>query len=154
MRIFISYSTQDINIVQLFAKSLLSFGEVRFWEKNKILGAEAWETIFSWIDEADVVLVLITGNTVYRAMSVGQEVGRAKSQNRLIIPIVEKTVPISELGFLSGITFQQIDLYNPIPAIDKIVQTVQHLSIEKEKKQNVALTLAVTGFFLWLLSDK
>lgn len=154
MKIFISYSTQDINLVQLFANSLSSFGEVKFWAKDKVLGNEAWETIFSWIDDADVVLVLVTGNTVFRAMSVGQEVGRAKSKNRIIIPIVEKSVPSAELGFLSGITYQQIDLYNPFPAMNSIAQTVQQLSAEKTRKQNVALTFAVIGFFLLLLTDK
>lgn len=154
MKIFISYSTPDINLVQLFGKYLSSFGEIKYWAKDNIPGNESWETIFSWIDNSDVVLVLITGNTVSRAMSVGQEIGRAKTKNRLIIPIVEKSIPSTELGFLSGITYQPIDLSNPLPAVNKITQIVQQLSIEKTQKQNAALILAALGFFIWLLSEK
>ena len=50
MKIFISYSTPDIKVVELFATVLSQFGEVKYWAENKELGEEAWKTIFSWID--------------------------------------------------------------------------------------------------------
>jgi len=154
MKIFISYSTQDLGIVNLFANYLRPFGEVIYWSEDKILGKEAWDTIFSWIDSSDIVLVLITGNTVTRAMSVGQEVGRAKAKNKNIIPIVSSSVPINELGFLSGTTFQAIDVFNPLPAIIEIAKAIEKHSIAQKQNQNAALILAVIAFFLLLFSNK
>ena len=154
MKVFISYSTQDLDIVRLFAKQLQHFAEVKYWAENKVLGKESWDTIFSWIDSSDIVLVLITDNTVARAMSVGQEVGRAKAQNKYIIPIVTSTVPSSELGFLSGTTYQAIDPFNPIPAVLEITKALEKRSIEKKQNQNAALVLAILAIFIFIVSGK
>lgn len=87
-------------------------------------------------------------------MSVGQEVGRAKAKNKSIIPIVSSSVPINELGFLSGTTFQAIDIFNPLPAVIEIAKAIEKHSIAKKQNQNAALVLAVIAFFLLLFSDK
>src|SRR3972149_10931372 len=102
MKIFISYSTPDIKVVELFANILSQYGDVKYWAENKILGEDSWKTIFSWIDSSDVVIALVTGNTLTRAMAVGQEIGYAKNKKK-IIPVVESSIPTTELGCLSGI---------------------------------------------------
>lgn len=153
MRIFISYSTADINIVNQLSMYLRPYGDVKWWAENKEIGQDAWQTIFSWIDSADIVIVLITDNTVARGLAVGQEVGRAKALNKFIIPIVSNSVSIAELGFMSGITYQQIDLHNPFPAIFRITEAVKKLSTDKEQKQNAAITLTILGLIILLLSD-
>ena len=88
MKIFISYSTPDVFIVHNLAERIKPFAEVYYWAHSNLPGQEAWPSIFSWIDSSDLVIVLITDNTVRRAMAVGQELGRAKTQGRTIIPIV------------------------------------------------------------------
>jgi TIR domain-containing protein len=153
LKIFISYSTKDLNLVKIFAEHLKPFGEVTYWAEDKVLGKEAWDTIFSWIDSSDVVLALITGSTVARAMSVGQEIGRAKTQNKNIIPIVSSTVPSTELGFLSGTTYQVIDPSDPYAAVFEITRTIEKYSIAEKQNQNAALVLAVLAFFLLLFSN-
>ncbi len=152
MRIFISYSTPDIQTVIQLANELKQFGEVSYWNENKVLGAETWDTICNWIDSSDLVIVLITGNTVHRAMSVGQEVGQAKAKHITIFPLVTEEVPQSELGFLAGITYQQIDIKNPLPAIQRVVQNVHSRKLEKENTQKTFVFLAAVGFILFLLT--
>lgn len=154
MRIFISYSTPDMYIVEQLANQLGAFGEVYYWAQNKFPGQEAWQSIFNWIDTADVVVVLITGNTVVRAMSVGQEIGRAKSKGKTIIPIVSKFVPSTELGFLNEVTYQPIDVFNPYPAIDDVTKVIQTYYNNMQEKQKIAIGLAALGFLLWLASSK
>ncbi|MBL1214699.1 MAG: toll/interleukin-1 receptor domain-containing protein [Ignavibacteriae bacterium] len=154
MKIFISYSTKDLDIVNLFAEHLRPFGEVTYWAEDKELGKEAWETIFSWIDSSDVVLALITGSTVARAMSVGQEIGRAKAQNKNIIPIVSSTVPTTELGFLSGTTYQVIDPSDPYAAVLEITKTIKRYNLVEKQNQNTALVLAGLAFFILIFSNK
>jgi hypothetical protein len=92
MRIFISYSSPESNIISVLADQLKLYGEVYYWDKDKALEESAWEQIFSWLDNSDIVLVLVTDALIARSMSVGREVGRAKSGNKFIVPIVSSSV--------------------------------------------------------------
>ncbi|MFZ5994790.1 MAG: toll/interleukin-1 receptor domain-containing protein [Thermodesulfobacteriota bacterium] len=124
MKVFISYSTDDISIVHTIAQHVRPHAEVFYWDKSKVPGQESWPIIFTWVDQADIVLALITGKTVSRAMSVGQEIGHAKAKGKTIIPIVSPEVPSSELGFLSGITYQPIERNNPGPALESVKRVI------------------------------
>ena len=67
--------------MRILATQIEIWGDVFHWNHSNIPGKVAWEQIYIWIDNSDIVLVLITGNTVVRALSVGREVGRAKESN-------------------------------------------------------------------------
>jgi hypothetical protein len=151
MNIFISYSTHDLATVKQLADELTKYGQVFYWDLSKVPGQESWPTIFEWIDYADIVFVVITGNTVQRAMSVGQEVGHAKAKDRYIVPLVSREVPSSELGFLSGITYQPIDVWNPKPAIDAAAALA---ASRKDTIETGRLAIAVIaiGFLAWLFA--
>lgn len=152
MNVFISYSTPDVQIVRQLADQLRQYANVYFWQESKQIGKDAWDTIFNWIDNSDLVVVLITGNTVSRGLSVGQEVGRAKTKDKTILPMVSPEVPSSDLGFLSGITYQPVDVRNPTPAIEAIRRATQNYKLVKEQNLASIIGLAVLAFFLWLLS--
>jgi len=153
MKIFISYSTPDIKVVELFANVLSQYGEVKYWAENKILGEDSWKIIFSWIDSSDVVIPLITGNTLTRAMAVGQEIGHAKGKKR-IIPVVESSIPATELGCLTGITYQTINVFNPIPAVLEITKEIENMLIDQSERQNALFRFFLIGFFIWLFSQE
>jgi len=140
MRVFISYSTPDLNLVHQIAKSAGANADVKFWAKDKEPGQDAWPTIFSWIDASDLVLVLITGHTVARAMAVGNEVGRAKAKGKLVIPLVSPGIPQAELGCLNGVTYEHIDPFNPMPALKRINALIA----------SMAQKLATQQGWLWL----
>jgi TIR domain len=149
MRIFISYSNPDLTKVRALGNQLNIFGDVFFWNQSNVPGTVAWEQIYNWIDNADIVLVLITGNTVTRARSVGQEVGRAKVMGKHIIPIVSTDIPLAELGFLSGVTYQPVEVQNPLPAISRITEVVGGLyeNIQQNNKR-IALGLVSIAFLI------
>jgi hypothetical protein len=150
MKVFISYSTQDLTLVKGLASSLLPYAEVYYWDESKVLGKDSWNQIFDWIDSSDLVVVLITGNTVTRAMAVGQEIGRAKAKDKTIIPIVSHDIPTNELGFLSGLTHQPVNPDNPTPSLQEISRTAAHYKNNIEQKQKVGLLLLVLGFLFFL----
>ncbi len=155
MKIFVSYSTPDLALVYKITEHVRLHGEVFFWDKDKNPGAESWPTIFSWIDQADLVLALITEKTLSRAMSVGQEIGRAKAKEKIIIPLVGPDVRASELGFLSGITYQQIRPDNPSPTLKNIERVI--LARKEKLEQGKALFIVggvIALFALILSSDK
>ncbi len=152
MKVFISYSTDDITLVRQIADYIRPHADVFYWHKSKVPGQEAWPTIFKWINQADLVLTVITDKTISRAMSVGQEIGRAKAKMKTIIPIVAPDVPITELGFLSGITYQRIDRNNPEPAL----RAIENLVLEKKQNIEIFQTLLLVGgvFALIFMASK
>jgi hypothetical protein len=154
MRIFISYSNPDLSIVRSLANQIENWGDVFYWNQSNIPGNIAWEQIYNWIDNSDIVLVLITGNTVVRAMSVGQEVGRAKAMNKIIIPIVSNNISSTELGFLSDITYQPIEITNPGPAIQTISKIIESRHNERvENIKQMGLFLAGAAFLILLSAN-
>ena len=155
MRIFISYSNPDLAIVGTLANQLNIFGDVFFWNQSNVPGTVAWEQIYNWIDNSDIVLVLITGNTVTRAMSVGQEVGRAKAMDKYIIPIVSAGIPSSELGCLSGLNYQPIEVQNPLPAISKITEVVGGFyENTQQNNKRIALGLVSIAFLIFFAGNQ
>jgi len=134
MKVFISYSMKDVDQVQIIADQIRPYvEEIHWWKESKTLGEDPWEIIESWIDDADLVIAVITGKTVSRAMSVGQELGYAKKKKKKIIPLVERCVLNTELGFLSGVTYQRFDRGDPEAALEGVRKAV-----ETEKKKSLA----------------
>lgn len=91
MNIFISYSAKDTQRVQFIANQLKASSNnvaIHWWEESQRPGQVAWSQIFQWIDGADLVLVVVSGNVLHRALAVGNEVGYAKAKSRVIIPLV------------------------------------------------------------------
>ena len=139
MKVFISYSTPDLGLVYKIGEHIKPYGEVFFWDKDKNPGAESWPTIFSWIDQADLVLAVITEQTLSRALPVGQEIGRAQKGGKLIIPLVGPAVVANDLGCLNGITFQRIQPENPIPALLSIEKLVAARKQKVEQDQAIII---------------
>ena len=148
MKIFISYSNDDLKLVKTYANFIKPHAEVKYWDKDKKPGDEVWPMIFQWIDESDIVLAIITDNTVSRAMSVGHEIGRAVTKGKRVIPFVAKGIPVSELGCLCSINYQEIDPENPQAAMNFLLEELAPL---KEKKAiNWDIILAIGGILLLL----
>jgi hypothetical protein len=143
MKVFISYSMEDTEQVQIIADQIKPYvEEVHWWKESKTLGEAPWEMIEGWIDRADMVIAVITGKTVSRAMSVGQELGHAKEKGKKIIPIVEQGISKTELGFLENATYSRFDRDDPEAALDEVKK-----SIETER-QNRLLDKAVEAINL------
>lgn len=151
MKVFISYSTDDIKLVHQIANYIKPHAEVFYWHNSKVPGQESWPSIFQWIDESDIVLAVITDKTVSRAMSVGQEIGHSKAKCKTIIPMVSPDVQNSDLGCLSGITYQPILRDNPGPAL----KVIEKLIMGKKQRLEIQQSVLIFGgvlFLIWLAS--
>lgn len=154
MKTFISYSTPDSAIVRDIANYIKPHADVYYWEESKIPGQEAWPSIFKWIEQADIVLAVITDKTVSRAMSVGQEIGHAKAKNKTIIPLVGPDVDTRELGFLTGTTYQPISQNNPGPALKSVERIVLAKKQELETKNTIFIIGGIVALMILLSSSK
>jgi len=162
MNVFISYSVADTALVSKVAEQIKSKASVNYWDLSKAPGKETWPTIFSWIDMADLVLVLITDKTMCRAFSVGQEVGHAKKGGKQIIPLVTKDVASADLGCLAGITYIPLDTTNPSAALRAVqgelekleMETLVRKGLEEQKQKQTVFVLAGLALLLFVLNKK
>jgi hypothetical protein len=149
MKIFISYSTADLALVRDIANYIKPHAEVYYWAETKVPGQADWPTIFRWIEQSDLVLVVITERTLSRAMSVGQEIGYAKDKGKIVIPLITPYVNDGELGCLRGIIYQRIQPDNPWPALQLIEKVILAKKQELETKQAL---FVIGGIFLLILA--
>ncbi len=152
MKIFISYSVEDTELVLKIARVLEPHASVTYWQKSHEPGKEVWPTIFRWIDSADLVLAVITDKTVARAMSVGQEIGRARAKNKMILPLIAEGVAANQIGFLSGITYEEISRENPGPALESVKERITKLKMSKKAKNDLMVILLGSLAAIWILS--
>lgn len=150
LELFISYSVDDANVVEGVVTHLKPHANARYWQQDKEPGRDAWQTIHGWIDRADLVVVILTGNTLARAISVGNEVGYARKAGKIIIPLVATEVPPSSLGCLNGITYIALDPSRPDGAIRELKRVVETTATALNRKRSfVALIgIAILGYFL------
>lgn len=154
MKVFISYSTEDFEVVRKLANAITSLARVYYWDKDKKLGSDAWSTIFDWIDGADFVIAVITDSTVSRAMSVGQEVGHAKARKKVIIPLVGEGVHKNELGCLEGVTYEVFIKNNLDHAITKVKQQIEDTIKQKEDQKKALILLGCFIAILFISSQE
>ena len=134
-KIFVSYSSRDKKIVEQLASSQQEYADFFYWDKSNEPSKEAWHQIEEWISNCDLFIVIITGHTVQRGLSVGKEVGIAKNQRKKILPIVSDRVPENEITFLEDITYQPIDLFSPDEAIQSVTEFTKALYDKKKLEQ-------------------
>ena len=149
MKVFISYSGADLNMVRGIHSVIKDYAEVYYWDQNKEPGQDAWASIFSWINRSDLVIALITGRTVARGISVGSEIGHARAKSKTIIPLVSDKVPESELGCLKGVTYKQFDEENPTEALQKIEYRILRRKSELDIQVGIAVVICCS-ILLWL----
>jgi len=149
MKVFISYSVADVDLLRHVADAIRAGGdEPLCWDTSRTPGQEVWASIFQWIDASELVVVIITDQTVKRAMAVGQEVGRARTKGKPIVPLVAAGVAPGDLGCLNGVIYQQISRENPGLALRAVQRVIHGMKLKKAEEQKQLLML---GGFVGLL---
>jgi hypothetical protein len=154
VKVFISYSVADTDLLRQVIGAVRAGGdEVFCWETSRVPGNGAWASIFQWIDQADLVVVIITDQTVSRAMSVGQEVGRALAKSKPVLPLVAAGVRSSDLGCLNGVIYQPISRENTSAALAAVQRVIEGMKLKKaEEKKQLLVVGGIVGL-LWLMGQ-
>lgn len=151
MKVFISYSTEDLTLVRRIADQIKPLAEVFYWAENHIPGEHAWNQIYGWIDQSDAVLAIITDKTVSRGLSVGQEIGRAIAKQKEVVPLVGPDVPVTELGCLHELTHVRLNPNDPNAAFLAISQHITNRAAAIQTQNFWALVLGII-LVVWVLS--
>jgi hypothetical protein len=163
MNIFISYSARDTHRVQLIADQLRTNNNatVHWWENSHRPGQVAWSQIFQWIDGADLVLVVVSGDVLRRALAVGNEVGYAKAKNKLIIPLVWESpgvwarlfrkfgakigIGTDDLGCIGDLVHIKISEKYPEAGLQKLQEELQRIAAAQQDEEARRAVLALLG---------
>lgn len=148
--VFISHSTRDRGLVITLANLLTKF-------KVTVLVAEWYlspgesldKKIFTQIDEADCVVVLLTRHGI-RSRWVHEEIGYALKGGNPIIPVVEKGTSPQDLAALQGKEYIEYDSSQPQEALIKTASYVKSLELKKSDQEKALLVIG--GIIAFTLS--
>jgi len=154
IKIFISHSTKDIEIVQFLEKILKTYGYTPYIaERDYQAGKPLSQKIMNNIDNSNYFLIIYTDNGK-KSGFVNQEIGywikAYKYEN--LIPLVEKDI-IQE-GFLSGLEYIEIDPLNPGAGIENSINYLEKLDNKtkvESSKNKVILGIGILGIIALII---
>ncbi len=151
MKVFISYSVQDLKLVEFIAEQIKPHAEAVYWSRDRVPGQDAWATIHGWIDASGCVIAVLTDNVVQRGEAVHQEIGYAKGKGKMVIPLVGPDVPRDRLGSLHGITYLPLDSDRFPDAMNRLKETLAGLA--KNRQQQAWAVAGLVGLAIWALAE-
>lgn len=151
LKIFVSYSTKDISVVNV-VKSMLVGSPVELFvaEYSVLPGRTLAPPIIAAIKQSDLFILLWSKNSASSEW-MPQEIGIAKAANKRIIPVVLQS-DLKLPGFISDLKYLDVPK-DPQGALTWLRDNVFAQANEKQKQEAVAW-LAIGGAILWLLSRK
>jgi hypothetical protein len=111
-------------------------------------GVPLSQKIAEAIRASDCVLALMTYDGE-RSQWVHQELGYAKAQEKIIIPVVEEG--ITPGGFIEGVEYIRFSRYDPYGAITEAVNCLSAVKFRKEEEKRKAIAGLMVFFGLLAL---
>ena len=166
-KVFVSYSTLDLQNVTELQRTLVGTGVKVFVAEHSVLPSQALAPTISRAIAACDLFVLIWSKNAKASEWVSQEIGQAHSLQKRVLPLV-LTEGMALPGFISGLKYVPVfkDPAKGIVSARNVMlrllkakqaalfaqRAVQQRKKQKEK-ENMAL-LGVGAFFLWAVSQK
>ncbi len=151
--IFISYSTLDIETAKRVATYLSQIQGVSVFisDSSLIVGTLSNELVEK-IKHCDLFIVLYSKNSL-NSNYVQQEIGVAKGNNKLILPIL-LDAEAKPSAMLQGISY--LSIYDENKAKEQMPRLYNYIIQETQKKANAQALLALGALFAfgYLLSEK
>ena len=167
-KVFVSYSTLDLQNVTELRRTLVGTGVKVFVAEHSVLPSQALAPTISRAIAACDLFVLIWSKNAKASEWVSQEIGQAHSLQKRVLPLV-LTEGMALPGFISGLKYVPVfkdpakgivSARNVMLRLLKAKQAAlfaQRGAVQQRKKQkekeNMAL-LGVGALFLWAVSQK
>jgi hypothetical protein len=141
LEVFLSHATRDFESVALVRRQIEALGvDVYLAEYDPKPGTSIAAKVEAALVGCHVFVVLITDLSANSAY-VQQEVGIARANGKIIIPIVAKGVDRSRLGLLSEVECLELDLAEPAAAMASVSASLQPLVLAQVRTTNVAVAI-------------
>jgi len=149
-RVFVSYSTKDLRLVDIIKSLLERPGiEVFIAQYSITAGAQLMPEILSAIKRCDLFLLLWSPNAK-QSEWVPQEIGVARGLDKPVIPIMLKK-GVDAPGFLRDLKY--LPLYSEPEQALKWLQKHAFCNAKAKSENDMLVALALTGGILWILSQ-
>jgi hypothetical protein len=146
LNIFVSYSSEDSDKIRPILNQLSTIKAIKifFAEKTIDPGEKISQTIIQNIKNSDIFIVFYSTSAV-KSNYVQQEIGVAKSSNKIIIPIIlDSSKPT---GMLEGINYLNFyDQTKQQTEMERLYRfIVQNVEVERKKRQQMLTVLGLLG---------
>jgi|YelNatPaOPRAMG01_1025707.scaffolds.fasta_scaffold12505_8 hypothetical protein len=150
MKVFISHSTKDKEIVDRIIDKLKSIGIEPYVAESDIQpGTILWEKLETNIKNSNCVLAIVTKDASM-SKTVNQEIAAANALKIPVVPIVEKGVHPE--GVLAGKEYIVFDKNYPNQALINASKYLSSLKVKEESKEIIVI-LVFAVLLIWLLSQ-
>ena len=152
MKVFISYSTKDMHIVEEFKKLVEAKGiEAYVAAKDVQPGSILWDKLEKNIRTSNCLVAIMTKDGSISG-TLQNELGVAKASKIRIVPLVEEGV--DPKGVLSGIEQLKFDKDHPDQALNDAAAYLNKLKKQADIELIAFLILAGLGIFMLSGSGK
>jgi hypothetical protein len=153
LKIFISYSTKDLDKIKPVLNQLSAIKEIRIFFADETInpGDLVSQTIINNIKNSDV-FILFYSESALKSNYVQQEIGVARSNNKIIIPILlDSNKPT---GMLEGINY--LNFYDSSKQQTEMSRLHNFIarSIQSKKKNQILTGLGLLGLGYLLFRGK
>lgn len=157
-KVFVSYSTHDLQNVEQLQQSLAGSGVEVFVAEHSISASQSLaETISGAIANCDIFVLLWSANAKASEW-VSQEIGKAHSLGKPILPLVLDE-GLNLPAFISDLKYLPV-FKNPQAAIVEAQQFIinkyiaKQEALRKKEQDDLRDLLVLGGLALWLFSQK
>lgn len=157
-KVFVSYSTHDLKNVTELQQSLVGTGVEVFVAEHSVAPSEPLSAKISSAIGACDLFVLLWSNNAKASDWVPQEIGKAHSLNKTILPLVLDE-GLALPGFISGLKYIEV-FRDPQAAMAKAQNFVlnqfqaKQAAIRNVEQENARNLLVLGGLLLWLFNQK
>lgn len=157
-KVFVSYSTQDLRNVAELQQSLIGTGVEVFVAEHAVLPSEHLTSKISSAIAACDLFVLLWSEKARASEWVSQEIGKAHSLNKKILPLV-LTEGLNLPGFIGDLKYLPV-FGDPQAAMAKAHDFIlkhfraKQAAARQKEEENARNLLVLGGLALWLFSQK
>lgn len=157
-KVFVSYSTHDLKNVAELQQSLAGTGVELFVAEHSVLPSERLSDRISAAIAACDLFVLLWSSNAKESDWVSQEIGKAHSLNKKILPLV-LTEGLNLPGFINDLKYLPVykDPASAAQQAQAIVLDgfrVKMAEIQKQKQSEALTLLGLGALFFWAVSQK
>jgi len=147
-KVFLSHSTKDADLVNSITRAADELGiEIYVAEQDKHPGTPIVDKIQRNITNSQTIVVLLTP-TGLGSQYLQQEIGFAKRDGKLIIPIKHPKVITEDLAMLEGIEYIPLDPQNPEEALSDLTDYLAKLKTARDRGAIFALVASLLIVFI------
>ena len=150
---FLSHSSRDRELVERFRDRAGAAGvNVYLAEHDVQTGVVLSKKVQAAIDRSNVVVVLLTPNS-HSSAYVQQEVGYAIRAGKLVLPVVEKSVPQSAFAMLEGVEYIVLDFEAPHGAVARLSEQLERRATDQLRTEVIVAIVVITVLVVLLAHE-